>query len=464
MTGIFATLAGCNTPNVAWISVSPENTWKTSTIRYDQISVDSAIIVDTLQQAQRIDGFGGCFNEMGWKALLSIDSAEREELLSDFFEPGNGFNFSICRMPIGANDYSFNWYSLNDSAGDYEMKYFNIDRDKKTLVPYIRRAQHYNPSLKIWGSPWCPPTWMKTNNHYACASNSFNTLDTTKQGAEGVTQFIMKPEYLTAYANYFSHFITEYGKIGIPIYAVHIQNEFNSCQVFPSCTWRVSDLTHFVGRYLGPTLSNTHPEVDLWFGTIERPYIENIDTMLADSLAAKYIKGLGFQWAGKGAIVEANIKYPGIDKMQTESECGDGSNDWKAARHTWLLIEHYLRNGANAYIYWNLALEKDGVSYWGWKQNSLVSIDTLTGSATRNPEYWIFRLLCSHVKPGATHIRLNETAHALAFKNPDGTVVVLTSNPGSGMVTKKIKLGSQTIQAQLSPGSYHAFIFPVQND
>lgn len=461
---IVALLAGCHSPKVEWISVSPENSWNLGTIGYNQATLDTAIIVDTLQLAQRIDGFGGCFNEMGWKALQYIDSTEREELLADFFEPEKGFNFSICRMPIGANDYSLNWYSLNDSAGDFDMEHFNIDRDKKFLIPYIKRAQYYNPSLQIWGSPWCPPVWMKTNMHYACASNNFNNLDTNNQGSEGKTQFIMKPEYLAAYANYFSRYITEYAKIGIPVYAVHVQNEFNSCQVFPSCIWRASDLAHFVGNYLGPTLSIKHPDVDIWFGTIERPYIANIDTMLSDTLAKKYIKGLGFQWAGKEAISEANLKYPAIDKMQTESECGDGSNDWNAARHTWSLIEHYLRHGVKSYMYWNLALEKGGVSYWGWKQNSLVSIDTVARTATRNPEYWVFRLLCHHVKPGATLIRLAEMANTLAFKNPDGTVVVFISHDGSVPITKNIKVGNHTISPQITPGSYNAFVFPHLND
>ena len=30
-------------------------------------------------------------------------------------------------MPIEANDYARSWYSLNDSAGDHEMKHFNIE-------------------------------------------------------------------------------------------------------------------------------------------------------------------------------------------------------------------------------------------------------------------------------------------------------------------------------------------------
>jgi len=52
--------------------------------------------------------------------------------------------------------------------------------------------------------------------------------------------------------------------------------------------------------------------------------------------------------------------------MQTETECGNGSNNWAAARHTWDLIKHYFENGASAYMYWNMVLDETGSSRWGW--------------------------------------------------------------------------------------------------
>lgn len=450
----------CTRGSVTWVSVSPSNTWNEEQLNWETTTTDAALEIDTSRKEQIIDGFGGCLNEMGWQALNHLDSATRESILSDFFAPDEGFNLTICRLPIGANDYALNWYSLNDSAGDFDMTHFSLARDLEGLIPYIKRAQAYQPDLRFWGSPWCPPAWMKHNQHYACAATDFNQLDSTKQGAEGRTQFIMKPEYLHAYARYFSKYITEYSRLGIPIYAVHVQNEFNSCQVFPSCIWRAADLATFIGSYLGPTLAQEHPSAEIWFGTIERPYVANIDTMLSDTLASKYVKGLGFQWAGKDAIAGAHVKYPDIRKMQTESECGDGSNDWKAARHTWGLIRHYLTAGANAYMYWNLALEKNGISYWGWKQNSLVSVDTATNEAVKNPEYWLFRLLTHHVKPGAQRIALAEGANALAFVNPDKSIIVLLENPLTEPGKKAIRIGEKTIQINLQPESFHALIIP----
>ena len=111
-------------------------------------------------------------------------------------------------MPIGANDYSVDWYSLNETKGDFEMRNFNINRDKQRLIPYIKAAQKYRPDLKVWASPWSPPSWLKVNNHYACTADArVNDLPKEGQGIEMATQFRMEPEYLKAYAIYFRKFI-----------------------------------------------------------------------------------------------------------------------------------------------------------------------------------------------------------------------------------------------------------------
>jgi glucosylceramidase len=119
--------------------------------------------------AQSIEGIGCCFNELGWTALELLTEADREEILRDLFEPGLGTNFTLCRMPIGANDFSRNWYSYDETDGDFDLSDFRIAQDHDTLVPFIQAAQRHQPQLRLWASPWSPPTWMKVNRHYAGA-------------------------------------------------------------------------------------------------------------------------------------------------------------------------------------------------------------------------------------------------------------------------------------------------------
>src|SRR2546421_30467 len=81
--------------------------------------------------------------------------------------------------------------------------------DLETLIPFIKKAQKYNPSLKLWASPWSPPTWMKYNKHYAgrsvlgnvnFKSEEFgmdltginNGLQPDKEGKEGEDMFIQE--------------------------------------------------------------------------------------------------------------------------------------------------------------------------------------------------------------------------------------------------------------------------------
>jgi glucosylceramidase len=414
-------------------------------------------LVITGDTAQTVDGFGGCFNELGWDALQTLTTGTRDSILKEFFTP-DGFNFTICRMPLGANDYSRKFYSYNETAGDFEMKNFSVAHDTTALIPYIREALRHNPDLRVWASPWCPPSWMKVNNHYACRPDSVqNDLTKKGEGKEGSTQFIMKSEYLQAYSLYFSRFLEAYKAEGINIYAVHVQNEPNSCQVFPSCIWAPSALRDFIGKYLGPHFEKQGLNTEIWLGTIERPAVENVDTVLTDALASKYVKGVGFQWAGKGAIPGVHRNYPDMKLMQTETECGDGSNDWKAAEHTWGLIKHYFTNGANSYMYWNLILDETGKSQWGWKQNSMISVDSKTKKAVYNPEYHLMKHLSHFVKPGSKRLITEGWEDALVFANPDGTTVVLAYNPNESEKTLKIRLNDQSFASTLKPKSFNTF-------
>jgi glucosylceramidase len=158
---------------VSWVSTTNENAWVKKSYKpiKSKKASDISIFIDVTKQEQNITGFGGCFNELGWDALGMVTSEEKQQILNDLFSQETGCKFNICRMPIGANDYAVDWYSHNETEGDFTMTNFSIDRDKKRLIPYIKEAQKINSEIEIWASPWCPPSWMKHSKHYACKSN-----------------------------------------------------------------------------------------------------------------------------------------------------------------------------------------------------------------------------------------------------------------------------------------------------
>ena len=449
-------------PRATWVTTTETASWQEQpellSASADTIKkIDVTILADRKQQT--IDGFGACFNELGWLSLSKLDPKVREKIMEELFFPEYGANFTICRMPVGANDFSRDWYSYDETDGDFAMENFTIANDLQTLIPFIKNAQKYNSDLRLWASPWCPPSWMKYNKHYASAYTGENYeekyrngLSADMIGREGTDMFIQDSLYLQAYALYFSKFISAYKEQGIDIFAVMPQNEFNSAQIFPSCCWTAASLANFIGNYLGPAMQEQNVEV--LFGTMERASEALVDTILTDAACQKYVSGVGFQWAGKGAIKGIHERYPEMKLYQTEQECGDGRNDWSGAFYSWNLMRHYFDNGASAYMYWNISLDKGGISRWGWAQNSLVVVDGETKTFNFTPEYYVLKHLSHYVQPGARKIRTDGTfTNLLAFLNPDDSIVVALANEGNEDRTVTIQIGDRVYQPFLQAHS-----------
>lgn len=476
---LLTTFCSFSQSKITWISSTEAKQWQShKNIKTSLTSgkTDAEVLLD--KPLQQIDGFGTCFNELGWTSLSILNANDREKVLKELFSPNVGANFTICRMPVGANDFSNNWYSYNETAGDFEMKNFSIANDSQTLIPFIKSALKYNPDIKLWASPWSPPTWMKYNKHYA--SKPFpkdmpqdvaeearekwgmdfkgfdNGLQPEQEGFEGKDMFIQENTYFKAYSLYFSKFIQEYRAQNINISMVMPQNEFNSAQVFPSCTWTSKGLSRFL-NYLIPAMNEE--KVDVFFGTMERPNYKLVDSILNDSTINKSIKGVGFQWAGKDAIPTIHKNYPNLKLYQSEQECGNGKNDWKYCGYTWGLMKHYLTHGANAYMYWNTSLKEGGISTWGWRQNSLVSVDTTNKTFKYNFEYYLMKHLSHFVKPGAKRLETSgDYDNLLAFVNPDKSVVIVVQNDSAKEKMFTIKVGDKILTPTLEADSYNSFL------
>ncbi|GJM74372.1 hypothetical protein HMSSN036_65880 [Paenibacillus macerans] len=137
-----------------WISSSRERQWVEKTAPTAIAGERAADLTLTEEVFQSVEGFGGCFNELGYVALNGLPEEERKRVLYHLFHPDGEQKFSICRLPIGASDYALEWYSHNETDGDYAMEHFSIERDRKYLIPYIKEALALNPELKLFASPW----------------------------------------------------------------------------------------------------------------------------------------------------------------------------------------------------------------------------------------------------------------------------------------------------------------------
>ena len=455
--------------DVEWVVTTASAPWQARTGLVAQRAAGPGdVMVQSSAPRQVIEGFGACFNELGWTSLSALAPADRERVLREFFEPGVGANFTLCRMPVGANDFSRDWYSYDEVAGDFALEHFSIANDVETLVPFIRSALKYQPALRLWASPWSPPTWMKTNGHYAAAmpapgqQNAQNGLRPDQVGKEGTDMFVQEERYFRAYASYFGRFVDGYRKQGITLGMVMPQNEFNSAQVFPSCCWTAEGLARFIG-YLGPEMAKRG--VAVFFGTMERPNEKLADASLLDPVAGPYIKGAGFQWAGKGSVAGIHQRYPYLALYQTEQECGDGRNDWRYCRYAWGLMKHYLCSGVSAYLYWNMSLNKGGISRWGWAQNSLVTVDTGTKTFAYTHEYYLMKHLSHFVRPGARYLETaswNGFENQIAFANPDGSTVVVIQNDLSEPLPVRLRIGGAVVAPTLPADSFSTLVVKGQ--
>ncbi|WP_235234502.1 glycoside hydrolase family 30 beta sandwich domain-containing protein [Mangrovibacter sp. MFB070] len=401
-------------------SSSDKYVWQN--LPYAEDSTEAPGLILSEARERSIDGFGGCFNELGMKALNTLEEPQRAALLDDLFSPTGECQLTLGRVPVGASDYALSWYSLNEHEDDYAMEHFSIERDKRYLLPYVKEALKRQPGMKLFASPWSPPTWLKTHQAY-----NFGRLR-----GDSKTQ--------AAYALYFQKFVEAWRSEGATIHQVHIQNEVAADQKFPSCVWDGEQLRVFIRDYLGPQFAANQIPCEIWLGTINAPafmqepgedYDDYAGWVLRDPKAAQFIKGVGYQWAGKNALQRTVMSYPSLRYYQTENECGDGGNTWQYAHYVFGLFRHYLINGANGYFYWNMVLESGGESTWGWRQNCMISIDPAQKKVTYNPEYHVMRHFSGLIKPGARHVPLSGalSGNAVAFANPDGSIVVNISNP-----------------------------------
>ena len=439
---------------IQWIQSTANQPWTTQTLppAGEGEAPASARLRIGGPVGQPILGFGGCFNELGWIALQKAPEDERRAVMAALFDPEKGCAFNYCRLPIGANDYAAEWYSHNEHDGDFAMERFSIERDRRYLLPYIRESLAYCPEMTLFASPWSPPTWMKFPKAY-----NRGTLIQTQAN-------------LRAYALYFRKFVEACAVEGVKIAAVHVQNEPNSDQKFPSCVWTPPQMRDFIRDYLSPEFESAGLPCEIWLGTIERGidhygaregYKDWAGFILDDEKVRGIVKGVGYQWAGKGAVQRTHLAYPELPIVQTENECCDGTNSWYQAHYVFDLIWHYLQNGASAYVYWNMVLEPGGASTWGWNQNAMITIDPSTGRAIYNPEFYLMRHFSAYVRRGARRLELagNWCVNAVGFVNPGGETVVVIQNAATTERTLRLTLADgQGYMLTLAPESFHTLI------
>ncbi len=441
---------------VSCITTTAETPWQAQALakpgwRWDALNLN----VDLAVTAQTMEGFGGCFNELGWTSLSKLSDGDRESVLRELFDPVAGARFSLCRMPIGANDFALKAYSYDETKGDFELKHFSIENDKATLIPFIHAAQRYQPKLRVWASPWSPPSWMKRNGFYAEAAGRAGMKDNgirpDQVGHEGEDMFILEEPYLAAYAKYFGRFVDAYKAEGIRVGMVMPQNEFNSAQNFPSCTWTPAGLAKFL-RHLGPEMSSR--DVAVFFGTLERGDPEDAGVGDGRSGGGEVHQRDGSAVGGEECAARAASRVSEAGGVSV----GTGVRGWveqlelygvllaadealSVVGGGWVsVLEHFNGPGWDEHV--GMGAELAGQRGWGAK------------SFRYNHDYYLMKHLSHFVEVGAKRVETTGTCDdALGFLNPDGGLVLLLRNELQGERFVEIRAGGRIATVRLLPDS-----------
>ena len=412
------------------------------------ISPGLAVInIDDSETFQEMDGFGFALTGGSAIHINAMDPEPKRKLLNELFaDTGISIRVSYLRVSIGASDLSDRVFSYNDLPEgeiDPEMKKFSLEPEKKDLIPVLKQILKINPEIKILGSPWSPPVWMKTNGR-------------SKGGS-------LKPEFYDAYALYFVKYVQGMKAEGIRIDAITIQNEPLHPGNNPSMYMPAEEQATFIKQSLGPAFEKAGIDTRIIIYDHNPNRVDYPIQVLNDPEARRYIDGTAFHmYEGKvEAISEVQKAHPDKSLYFTEQWIGAPGNFPNDLRwHTRTLIIGAVRNWCKNVIEWNLAADPNQDPHTeGGCTECLGAITIEENSVTRNPAYYIIAHASKFVPPGSVRVSSNipEDLPNVAFNTMDGKMILIVLNDSETSRTFYVAFRGNYVKAVINGGSVATF-------
>jgi glucosylceramidase len=416
------------------------------------------VFVDPSKRAQRILGIGGALTDASAETFAKLPQGKQRIILDAYFDPNKGIGYTLGRTNIHSCDFSSASYTYVNE-GDKALNSFSVNHDKQFRIPIIKQAvSTAGGKFTLFGSPWSPPAFMKTNN------------DMLHGGK-------LKAEFYQSWANYYTKFIKSYEREGIPIWGISIQNEPMATQTWESCIYSAEEERDFLKNYLGPTMRREglgEKKIIAWDHNRDLIY-QRVSTILADPKAAQYVWGIGFHWYepwSGGDMMFDNVRlvretFPNKPLLFTEGTPDSFKPEDILA---WRLGEAYGRSmindfndGAVGWTDWNVLLdERGGPNHVGNFCFAPVHANTKTGELTYTNSYYYIGHFSKFVRPGARKIASSPSRSALlsaAFVNPDGKVSVVVMNKGDQKISYFLWLDGNAAEVSSLPHSIQTLVF-----
>jgi len=381
------------------------------------------IIIDRSKTFQTIMGIGGALTDASAETFFKMPGDKQQEILTELFDLQNGNGFSLCRTSIHSCDFSSDSYTYAEVPGDSSLAHFTIAHDLKFRIPFIKAALKVaGGNFKLFASSWSPPAWMKTNNSMLHGGK-------------------LRPEYHKTWAAYVARFVTEYRKVGIPVWGLTVQNEPMAVQTWESCVFTATEERDFVKYYLGPVLEQaglSSLKLMIWDHNRGIMY-QRAKVVYDDPDASKYVWGAGFHWYVGDHFDNVRMvhdAYPNKGLVFTEGTeaafSADSVKDWRWGEVFGRSMIMDLNNWASGWVAWNVILdEQGGPNHLGNFCMAPIICNTKTGELTYMNSFFYLGHFSRFIRPGAKRIVCSSNADdllATAFLNESGTIAVIVMN------------------------------------
>jgi glucosylceramidase len=422
---------------------------KTSLVFGANTNTDPTIVVDTTQTYQTMDGFGYTLTGGSAYVMSQMSASSRAALIKELFATDStSLGISYLRISIGASDLNSQVYTYDDAGTpDPTLATFSLDPEQAYFIPVMKEILAVNPSIKILGSPWTAPSWMKSNN-------------SPKGGS-------LLPQYYDAYAQYFVKYIQGMKAAGITIDAVTLQNEPLNPDNNPSMVMQATEQATFIKNNVGPAFkaAGITTKIIAYDHNADKP--EYPMTVLADAGANPYVDGSAFHlYSGSiSALSTVHDAYPTKNVYFTEQWVqapGTTSFGGDLQYHVNNLEIGAPRNWSRNVLEWNLASDATyGPHTPGGCTQCLGAVTIDGNTVTRNVAYYTVAHSSKFVRPGSVRVATNMPANLsnVAYKTPNGKRALIVLNTGSTLQNFNIQYKGKVINTSLYGGSVATYVW-----
>jgi len=194
----------------------------------------TSVTIDGAQRYQTVEGFGTCL--IAW--VERFRTLYRTEEFQKIYVEGVGCN--MLRVNMWGPTFerpTEDWTKIRHQ--DFDM---NADGGRPQIfVDFGQGVRKLNPNVKIIGTVWSPPAWMKVNQSITDAKSG-----AIRAGGYGDRTNRVDPKYFKHFCKWMVEYVKLHEQQGVPFYAVSPGNEVQFTQSFESCVWSGADFVTIV--------------------------------------------------------------------------------------------------------------------------------------------------------------------------------------------------------------------------